>query len=39
LGSLTLNEAISKIEAECELDENVQSIIKFVNSAEKGIAR
>ena len=39
LGSLTLNEAISKIEAECELDDNIQSIIEFVNAAEKGIAR
>ncbi|MDZ4661589.1 MAG: acyl-ACP--UDP-N-acetylglucosamine O-acyltransferase [Pseudomonadota bacterium] len=39
MGSLTLEEAVIQIEAECVLDDNVNGIIKFVKDAEKGIAR
>lgn len=39
MGSNTVDEALTKIQAECEPDENIQAIIKFVNEATKGIAR
>ncbi|MCB0391247.1 MAG: acyl-ACP--UDP-N-acetylglucosamine O-acyltransferase [Bdellovibrionales bacterium] len=39
MGGRTLDEALQKINQDCEIDNHIQYLLDFVNSSEKGLAR